>query len=43
MFEELVVDDVRYSVTHNIDVTTNYFTVKPYISKWMISIEETKQ
>ena len=42
-YEELVVDDVRYSVTHNIDVTTNYFTFKPYISKWMISIEETTQ
>lgn len=39
-YEELIVDDVRYSVTHNIDVKTNYFTFKPYISKWMITIEE---
>lgn len=39
-YEELIVDDVRYSVTHNIDVKTNYFTFKPYISKWMITIEK---
>lgn len=40
-YEELIVDDVRYRAKHNIDVKTNYFTFKPYISKWMITIEET--
>lgn len=39
-YEELIVNNVRYSVTHNIDVETNYFTFKPYISKWMITVEE---
>lgn len=39
-YEELIIDNVRYRVTHNIDVKTNYFTFKPYISKWIITIKE---
>lgn len=39
-YEGLIVDDKAYYIEHNIDVKTNYFTFQPYISKWMITIEE---
>lgn len=39
-YERLTVNGIKYSVEHNIDVRTNYFTLKPYISKWLITIEE---
>lgn len=38
-YEYLVVDGIRYKVEHEVDIKTNYFTFKPYISKWMITIE----
>ncbi|MDE7280236.1 MAG: hypothetical protein K2N36_00660 [Ruminiclostridium sp.] len=40
-YEGLIVDGKTYYIEHDIDVKTNYFTFKPYISKWMISIKET--
>lgn len=39
--ETLLVDGKNYHIKHDINIKTNYFTFKPYISKWMISIEET--
>lgn len=39
--EGLIVGGKSYHIIHDIDITTNYFTFQPYISKWMISIEET--
>lgn len=39
-YESLTIDGIKYSVNHNIEVKTNYFTLKPYISKWIITIEE---
>ena len=40
-YEGLIVEGKTYHTKHDIDVKTNYFTFQPYISKWMISIEET--
>lgn len=40
-YEGLIVVGKTYYIEHDIDVKTNYFTFKPYISKWMISIKET--
>ena len=40
-YEGLIVEGKAYHIKHDIDVKTNYFTFQPYISKWMISIEET--
>lgn len=40
-YEILTVDGKSYRIKHDINIKTNYFTFKPYISKWMISIEET--
>lgn len=42
-YEGLIVDDIKYSIKHDIDVKTNYFTFKPYISKWIITIEEISE
>lgn len=39
-YEGLISDDKTYSIKHDLDIKTNYFTFKPYISKWLISIEE---
>ncbi len=39
--EGLIVEGKPYHFIHDIDIKTNYFTFQPYISKWMISIEET--
>ena len=40
-FETLMVDGKSYHIKHDISIKTNYFTFQPYISKWLISIEET--
>lgn len=38
--EVLTVDEKNYRIEHDICIRTGYFTFKPYISKWIISIKE---
>ncbi len=42
-YESLIVDGVKYSIEHDLDIKANYFTFEPYNAKWSISItaEET--
>lgn len=37
--EVLTAEGKNYHIEHDICIRTNYFTFKPYISKWIISIE----
>lgn len=39
--EGLIVEGKTYHIIHDVDIKTNYLTFQPYISKWMISIEDT--